>query len=753
MIFFLLLALLTPAAFAELDAFEWKADYYERDNRTNTLKGRGNAWFKQGKEQIWADEIEVNFTTNWAYATGNVHFNDGSNDIFCDRGSYALSGTEAVLEEATLISGQMVLSGGQIRKMSKERFEMDDGFYSNCNTVLIKDRSAAKCPFDWKIYGKHFKVTMEGYAHVYDAIIYTKELPMLYLPYYVAPAKSKRQSGILWLETENGREVGSALGLPLYLVLSPWHDLTITPTRYSKAGLHLSTQYTYAYSKTREGTVTLYGTQYKYREDDRESKSPGDRTSGLGEWAINIENRYSLWGRAQSRQQIRLVSDPYYPIDFPRAMGSHSSFSGLRSQVTVTVPDDNHLVTGQVTHFQSLTMPKDSGVDKGPVTQLPTLSYYRKTTPTPFRFLSFEIDTRFSNFYRPEASYDSLPIDRNSSLPPAGVSFNDRDYVREGQRLLVEPRAVLTFPIASGLQLQPVVKAGGLFYHFDVPSSTLAHQYYLDAEVPLQMYLAKNFTTGIGGLEKVRHIFSPRIIYAASLYRSDDPDHPFFRRFPLSPNPELFSNPRFDIYDQTSRFGYNRIELINRFFREVNGSRERFLTVTVANQYNWVTSDFDPRRKANLGPVEALINFGLPPFSMNLQAQYQLKKKEGTNTNESEWAGNVAYSFGADRLSIDGVYRVAAIEEQRKHEYTFGFYKTLPIFVDLTGSVTYNALTALENSFREYNVGFLFASKPVSCWSLAVLYTKNNVGETYTRLNFGLSFGGTFSFSSAQMSK
>ena len=74
---FLSLFFFNAPAFAEQDT-EWKADYYERDNRTNTLKGRGHAWYRKGTQQIWADELEVNFSTNWAYATGNAHFNDGS---------------------------------------------------------------------------------------------------------------------------------------------------------------------------------------------------------------------------------------------------------------------------------------------------------------------------------------------------------------------------------------------------------------------------------------------------------------------------------------------------------------------------------------------------------------------------------------------------------------------------------------------------------------------------------------------------
>lgn len=744
---FLLLLLSSLVLAQDPPPMEWKADYYERDLKTNTTKARGNAWFKQGTQEVWADEIEVNFNTNWAYASGNAHFFDGKNDIFADRGQYALSGKEATLEDAVVISGQMVISGKQIRKLSQEQFEMDEGIYTNCNTQAIRDKSAATCPFDWKIYGKHFSVTIEGYAHIYDAIIHVKDLPVAYIPYYIAPAKSKRQSGFLNVQLLTGKtNIGSGSGIPFFWALGSWHDLTIDPMYYSKAGMHLGLNYNYAYARDKLGTINLYGTQRRYSTERDSPSAKGTKNHLLGEWAVDIHNQYSLGGRTMSRQSLTLVSDPYYPIDFAKDLSGLADKSYLRSQLLVISPSDHYQFTGAITHFQSLVMPKDSGVDKGSVTQLPSLTFSQKSRPSFLNYLSYEIDTRFSNFYRPNGSFDTVPLDRNPTTPiPVRPNFADNDYVRTGQRFQIEPRAVLNVPLASGFQLQPLVKTGALFYHFDAPDSSGASQRYVDAELPFSMYLARNYQPDFAGLKKIRHIFQPKIMYAVALHRSGLPSHPFFT--PLD-QPRPFYNPRFDLNDQLSDFEYLQVELNNRFMRDTGTSTERFLLVTLKNQLNSRRSSYDRRYRSKIGPVSLLVDFGISPISFQLQGDYQVERVN--QTNESDWTGTLTYTPpSGDSLTLNGLYRLRDNRDSNELRYNLSFVKKLPVFLDVSGSFDYNAL---KGEPRSLSLGLTFAAKPVSCWSLTVSYSKYfPTSEVATLFTFGFNFGGPMTMSSSKV--
>ena len=100
-----------------------------------------------------------------------------------------------------------------------------------------------------------------------------------------------------------------------------------------------------------------------------------------------------------------------------------------------------------------------------------------------------------------------------------------------------------------GFQLQPVLTAGSLLYHFDLPQAGFVHREYLQGEVPISLYLSRQIETSIPGYEKISHVFQPRVTYARSLYDhvSDEKHSFFFQQGALS-------NPRFDIKDQFSEF-------------------------------------------------------------------------------------------------------------------------------------------------------------------------------------------------------
>ncbi|MFM8315876.1 MAG: hypothetical protein ACKOA8_16480, partial [Deltaproteobacteria bacterium] len=169
---------------------QFRADHYERDLRRKTEKGTGKAWIQYGDKEIWADEIELDRDSKKAIASGNVRLKENNIEVFCNRAVYSLDGSEAILEEATLISGQLVVTGSTVKKLGPNRYELREGIYTNCNTIPITDKTAGRCLFDWKLYGSRFDLTLDGYIYAYDVIIYTKDLPLSYIPFFIAPAKT-----------------------------------------------------------------------------------------------------------------------------------------------------------------------------------------------------------------------------------------------------------------------------------------------------------------------------------------------------------------------------------------------------------------------------------------------------------------------------------------------------------------------------------------------------------------------------------
>jgi len=735
---------------------------FERVN--HVLKIRGNAWIRYGLKEVHADELDWDPTTKEALASGNVHISDGPYDVWCNHAEYSLSEEKGVLEEGTVAVGQLVFSGAVVRKLNRTDFEIEDGSYTNCNVDLVKDKNVGSCQFDWKIYGRHFSITLEKYAHVQDAMLYVSRLPVLYTPYVVVPVKTHRESGLLMPQYVYTSNLGSGVTWPYFQVLGPWHDATLTPTWYAKTGYHLGVEYRYLYSQDKYGTFDFYLTQRRFNADffhieDENTGRP--RALGfIGEGAISVRNIYSFGERGVSRQIIHLVSNPYYPNDYGADVSTESALSWLRSQLSVTYPTDDFLFTGRVMYHQPLIISRDTGVDRGAVMEIPTLTASKTTSSLWGKLLSYEVDTQFNNFYRPWV-FDNVPDHPIEPLPSMGAlnlgthsAFGGNDYLRVGRRFQFEPHLIANIPMPSGLQLQPSLTAGSLVYQFDTPTTQVLHREYLQAEVPLSIYLHRNFDTSISGFERISHVFQPRLIYGSSVFQSDDPDHPFFYRnrradlilpagTPVTASPYvLLSNPRFDIWDQMPAYHYGRVELINRFRRKSGSSIERFLLLQVADQYNFRLSDEDARYSRQWGPLELFGQFNIWRFSAQIEANYQWELSQlGTNppVHEGFWSSSLTYaSPDKDLVTVSTRFYNNADPTLTEQTLVLNVYKTLPIFFDLEGNMEYSMR---QGQLLGYSIGFLFASKPRSCWGLEFATGQNAFHVTTATVNFKFDFG------------
>lgn len=761
---FLLLALFAAGARAETDAFEFHAQKYVKDNAANTLVLTGSAWIRRGDRYVWADAIEIDYNTNRAIANGNVHIRENGMEGWCRHASYNLKGEDAVLDEATITMNQIVITGTVVRRIDMKHFELENGSYSNCNLEAAASKDIANCSLDWKLSGRKFRITFGEYATVDDALFYVKDIPLFYSPLFFFPLKTQRQSGFLWPRLIYSSNLGTAMTPPYYLVLGPWHDLTVYPSYFSDTGYHLGLEYRYIYSGDKKGTVNLYFIQRRFSDNIANPTIPTGlpkRFLGLaGEAAVNATNYYSLGGRAHSNQYLRLVSHPYFTYDYNFDFGALADLGYLRSQAAVTWPGDRWLLAANVQYHQSLIASKDTGVDKGPVVEAPTVYFSRANTQLLSSLVSLELDSRFSNFYR-ASPFDPVPpglflSGSNLDTAPRDV-VGARDYVRTGQRLQVEPRLVLNVPMPSGFQLQPVIQGGSTLYHFYAPGARDVHREYLQGEIPLSLYLSRTFNTGIEGFEQINHVIQPRVVYGASAYQTPEPkDHPFFYHDRptgfTEPNPVYLSNPRFDIYDYLEPYEYFRLELINRFRRRSStGAVSRFFRFQVSEQYNSRLSTLDPRYQQHYGPLEFLSEVSIGQFTGQLQANYQLSPTTIYNgkplpapVRESDLSGTLSYGPAYNFITLGALFRTRADPNLDAKTVNLRFYKVLPFAFDLEGALEYSFLPPPSRGFRSYSVGFHFHAKPRSCWEVVFSTGRDSNLHQFAFLDFRLNFGAAF---------
>jgi len=743
--FFFSLILSAASDKREDKSIEFRADTYSRDARTNSVVGKGNAWARKGDKELKADEIHVDFNTELAIAKGNVQIQDGQLLVWCSQANFSLNSDEATFDNATVVSGQLVLTGKTVEKVDATTLEIEDGTYSNCNVDQWTPGQAASCPLDWRISGSRFRIELGGYAHLYDVLVQTKSVPVFYSPYLIFPMKTARQTGLLPLTITSNSNLGTGVSVPVFFALNEWQDLLATYTHFDRVGMHLGLKYRYMYTPESNGFANIFLLEQKFGGPDNPDNASGkSKTFGLlGEGAINLHNVYTFSDRrSQTRQMVSLVSNPYYSFNYLGDLPARADLGYLRNQFSIFTPRDEWFFAAQVQYFQSLTVSKDSGIDRGAVLQLPTLTVAKTNTHLGTELLSYEFDAQFTNFHR-NSPFDDVPT--SPGLIGLQVDndplFDDNDYLRTGRRLQLEPRFVLNTPMPTGFMLQPLIKAGTLIYHFGVPSSDFIQRYYLQTEIPFSFQVQKAFQTSFADFDRIQHVFQPRVIFASDLYANPTTSHPFFRNVSAD-----ISNPRFDDLDILPHFQYLRFELINRVRARRQGDWRRFFLLQASEQYNLRTDASDPRYRNRVGPIEILGSLEMGRFSWQVQAQYGLELTKSLNgvplatpVRPVVFGSGLVYTApGSDIVRLNLSINKSADPSLTNHRLSLQWYRYLPLFFDVEAQFEYNLL---KGELISYGAGFHFRRKPKSCWHLSLIINRNAFGNTFTQFGFGFDFG------------
>jgi len=176
------------------------------------------------------------------------------------------------------------------------------------NTYYIEDAVVTTCEGenpDWVITGKNAKVTLEGYGYVRHAALWAKKIPVVYTPFLVFPAKTKRQSGFLPPEIGHSDRWGGYFIQPFFWAINESSDATFYEHHMHLRGDKLGLEYRYVLSEKSKGTL-----MYDFLND----RKIDDGTLDLSEkWGYQDDselrpnhNRY--WFRMSHQQAM--------PMDF-----------------------------------------------------------------------------------------------------------------------------------------------------------------------------------------------------------------------------------------------------------------------------------------------------------------------------------------------------------------------------------------------------------------------------------------------------
>ncbi|MEW5911689.1 MAG: LPS assembly protein LptD [Thermodesulfobacteriota bacterium] len=475
-----------------------RADRVAYDERNAIYTAEGEVEIARGNTRLIADRVRLDAKTMIAEAEGRVRLITPEQVVTGKSMVVNLnSGTGKIYQGRVFLkANHFYLSGQEMEKTGKDTYRVKKGTFTTCDGA---DPA-------WKITGDDMQVTIEGYGTAKNTAFRVKDVPVLWSPYLMFPAKFKRQSGLLPPQLGNSKNNGFFFSLPYYQTLGEDMDATVTLNYMSKRGVDLGLEYRYNLDAGSKGMFML-----DYMPHDGMGQSLYDQ----GDNAKVYKSRY--WFRGMANQKffnntvdlkadIDLVSDQDYLREFTFGYTGYDATNKRLDEWFGRILDPNTSLvrTNRVnlsrfwsaTSFNAGVLYYDdtTGNAKTTLQQMPYFSFDATTQQLGKTPLYFSMGSSFIYNYREEGSTGFT-----SDISPAvSMPLNFSDYVE------VEPKFTWMqrfYSVSLDAGEDPTHKKTGSLEQWSFTNKTSTY-----------LYRVYDFGSAADPF-KVKHSLRPNIVY------------------------------------------------------------------------------------------------------------------------------------------------------------------------------------------------------------------------------------------------
>ncbi|UCH20229.1 MAG: LPS-assembly protein LptD [Deltaproteobacteria bacterium] len=488
-----------------------EADEINYDEKTLQYIASGDVTIIKGDRKLSADYVRFNRQTMKAYAKGNVKVAAG-NDILTG------SSMDIDLENqtGTIFDGYLFLKennfhikGGRIQKLGE-------------NTYAVENASLTTCEGDnpaWHITGKHLKVTIEGYGVVKHAALRTKNVPVIYTPYLVFPAKQDRQTGLLPPQFGTSDRQGFFWIQPFFWAINESSDATFYEHYMTERGHKLGLEYRYVLSDASKGTLMV-----DYLEDRKVDDGIGDSSEeyGFGDDDVLRPNEERYWFRTSNYQALPLnfygklnldiVSDQDYLREFKYGLTGffdtekyfNKNFNRVfddyadpvrTSKLNINRNWDSYSLNLEAVWFDNVINRRFEDTDPT-IQKLPFVGFDASKQRIFTSPLFFNLDSEYTYLYREDGD--------------------------KSHRVDIHPRVSLPYQFKQYFTLEPSVGLRGTLWYVD-PDEDISgpadsdddrfNRQIYDIKVDLTSEISKTFDVNVGTIDRIKHVILPEIAY------------------------------------------------------------------------------------------------------------------------------------------------------------------------------------------------------------------------------------------------
>ena len=730
------------------------ADTISYDDPSRRYVADGSVRISRGRVRLTADHVRFDHRTMDATASGHVVLVSGKDVLIGDSVDINLQDQVGTVTQGTVFleENHFYIRGDKIEKLGENTYAAERATLSSCD---------GQAPA-WKITGRKLDVTLEGYGVIRHAALWARDVPVLYTPIFVFPAKRQRQTGLLQPEVGTSSRKGTFITQPFYWAINEQSDLTVYENYMSDRGNKIGLEYRYKVDPLTEGTA-----MFEYLNDRKVDDGIGDNSDDWGYTDDNFlrpdDDRY--WFRMKHDQDLPLgftgridldiVSDQDYLTEFRSGMtGYDKTREYFRDTYGRDLDDyDDPIRTNQAIatrHWDRFSL--NSGIvwlddtterwtDQFAATQtlpkldtqlqrLPIIRFDAMRQPLGDTPLLFNMDTEWTYFY----SDDNTRAARIDLQPRVTWPF------RLGHALYIEPSAGLrqTAWFVTDFQNIPTEEAKD-----DNTYRTL-----YDLKLDVSSEFSNVFAIGESGSEAVRHTILPRVIYEY-IPNKDQDDYPAFigqdqnaNLVPLDDSVNRVDPLNKITYSITNSFTSKSFEQSDKDTEKTTETARYndFLRVKLEQSYDIReargSDRIDPERKRPFSPIRAELEYYPAKYlRLKADAEYDVYDSRLVSRNISATLN----SARGDEFRLEYRYDKGLYHFNRKDdtdediESLYGSIRLkLPFRFTVYGTNEYDFE---ENERIETTVGLIYEAQ---CWSLDARYEKDDDGDEEISFMFNL---------------
>lgn len=472
---------------------------YNEDDDAFHAAGKVVITFTRGF--LKADAVTLYRETNLALAEGNALIHSDKDVIEGEKVLFNIESKLGTVDNGKLFIAQnhLYAKGEKIEKKGESTYRLEKAKITTCD---------GETP-DWSLAASEVNVTVDGYGTMKHGRFLTRDIPLLYVPYLVFPAKTTRQSGFLFpLFSFSSERNGLDVELPFFWAISENTDATFYQRYLEKRGLKEGVEFRYFLSPKSFGTIYADFINDHKRETETIDSMSRDWQEDQKRWSFYLNHETTFAYGFNIRSDIYRVSDPWYFRDFSSSNYYLSHYSQIGDNKFQRIPFLGDESLGSLTSTVRLT--KDWSVYN--------LSAVASHTDD---FLSPTNDGTLQVYPWVNLTGVQQPLFGSPLQLGFGASYVNF-YRREGQKgHLWELNPTVSLPTKLGPYLRATPWAGfngSIWDRTDSETDTEDKDgsrkvFPVGGTLSTEISRVFNVGSGIGGVEKIRHSIKPEIFY------------------------------------------------------------------------------------------------------------------------------------------------------------------------------------------------------------------------------------------------